>query len=263
MARTEQAAYQTKLSPQDYPATLFREFEYDLGQINIHVCAADAALREYTARVLETPAFLRLSVQRWGHRHLNPNELNINRMLDLSYASHIALLLSRMDQLCQRVRRHPFVNMNRSSEAQGDFLRKTLWLVLVSQSETKLSNPLDSATVEMHLGSAEVRRFDAFRGLRNDELHAGDRAVLVSDNADRLLHPRFVEVLDCSKTLQVIARRLCRALSGTPTLITPILVKRFGSLKPARRKNAASSALAQEFMLEAKEVQQVIHELVW
>jgi hypothetical protein len=107
MARTEQAAYQTKLSPQDYPATLFREFEYDLGQINIHVCAADAALREYTARVLETPAFLRLSVQRWGHRHLNPNELNINRMLDLSYASHIALLLSRMDQLCQRVRRHP------------------------------------------------------------------------------------------------------------------------------------------------------------
>lgn len=251
------------LSRDDFPGELFRSFKYELGQINIHVCVADAALLEFEARARESREFLKDSVRRHGHRNLNVAALNVELALDLSYASHIALLLSRMDQLCQRVRRHPVINRELSGSAEGDFLRKALWLILVSHGDTKLPKPIDTRTTEQLLGKVEVQKFDAFRNLRNDQLHAGEGKVDELSLTAALQHPRFAEVLECSKTLQTLARRLCRALAGSPEALAPVLDRRFGLLKASRRRNAAMSALVQDYLLDKDEVPAVLSELAW
>ena len=259
MKSSRESAKIPEIKPSEFPAALFRSFERELGRFNIQLCVADAALQDFAIRVSTSPNILKDRVRRSGHHNLNTAELRVDLALDFSYISHISLLLSRMEQLCQSLRRHPYVNRDLNSSAQGDFLRRTLWVILQSRSDTKIETPLDTGVLDEHLLPSNVTRFYAYRKLRNDLFHAGESATAAPSTS---LHPRFADVLQCSKSLQSLARALCRALIDKPRLIR-ILERRFRALAPARRRNAAISALTQEYLLDATEAQAVLLEIAW
>jgi hypothetical protein len=251
------------LKPLEFPGALHRSFEFELGQINVQMCALDAALLEFSERVREAPGFLKDSVWRHGHRNLAAGQLDLGRALDLSYGAAVALLLSRLDQLCSRIRRHPFIDREQSSLAKGDFLRKTLWLILASHGHSALATPLKKDVVELYLTKADITKFDSFRLRRNGRLHAGDSEDADEEEADAAWHPRFADVLDCSKTLQRLARSLCLSLSGEPLALAPTLSTRFGRLPAGRRRNAALAALIQDYLVDEARAHPVISILSW
>lgn len=245
----------TKLKTRETPGSIYRRFENDLGYINTHLCIADAALRDFAASSRSTPDFVRNRVRANGHGRLNVGVLTIDAMLELSYSSHIALLLGRVASLCSSLRQHPLVNRSLSQHAQGDYVRRALWVVVQSQGEKPIPTPIEDALIHTYLAQGVLSEFDRLREARNAQLHA----VL----SNRSSPTRFGEVLASSKVSQQLCRRLCRALSGPPSAIAGALEKRFGGLKSSRRRNAARAAAEQEYLLDSADVEGILSDLAW
>jgi hypothetical protein len=246
----------TRLERPQLPSVLLADLRKDLGRINAQLCVADVALLEFADLIRRDPAVLRESVRRRNHYNLAISTLDIASTLNLSYASHIALLLSRADQLCQRLRQHPTVDPSLRGAAEGDFMRKTAWLIVASY-DTSVPCPIPDVILHQHVRKGVVLRFDDFRTGRNEQMHgaAGGSAFA------RPLS--FADVLQCSKTIQDIARDLCRALSGPIDIISESMRIRFRMLPKNRRRAAAAAALSQNFLLDCLEVEQVLSDLAW
>lgn len=244
------------------PGELFRKFKRELGLINVQLCVVDAALCEYGERVT-TSAALAKSVQYNGHYRLNPSQLNMDRALDLGYLSMVALLLSRMDQLCRVVRNHSVLDQNLRNKQKGDYLRKTVRLVLECRHNANPTNPIDNATLESCIGTSQRTIFDKYLDMRNAELHALEGIIPVHADGTNVLDLRFRNILECSKALQSIAEKLCHSLSGPPLSLIPDMRIRFGEQLGERRRNATKCALEQDYLLDGREVEMVLHDMGW
>lgn len=92
--------------------------------------------------------------------------------------------------------------------------------------------------------------------MRNTHFHA-------PTSRDDVTRTRFSEVLECSKALQRISKRLCRALGGPPKVLARMLSKRFGNLPGGRRRHAARATLEQEYLLDGADINGILFDLAW
>lgn len=247
-----------RLEAPDFPATLHAAFEDELGYINTHLCIADTALRDFESAAHRDTKFVARRVRLNGHRRLNTDVVQLKNAMDLSYASHVALLLGRMAALCDRVRAHPLVDARLNEVAKGDYFRKALWVVLQSQQANTISCPVDDTTIAKHVSTSSLSTFDRFRVMRNTQFHSS-----APSSAQHTEVTRFPDVLACSKALQELSRGLCRALAGPLPEVATVLTKRYGNLPPGRRRHAAHAALQQQYLLDATDIHGVLFDLAW
>lgn len=245
-----------KLQREDFPAAIERDFRHELGRINIHLCFGDCALREFAHSVVSGPDRLRRSLRAAGHRNLEPSEISVSLALNLGYSAHLAFLLSRLDILCQRLRRHPWVDKELNNAAKGDYLRRTLWVILQTISDSKIITPMEQDHTHHYLSQGALEDYDQCRTHRNDSLHS-------DTDSGEFIAPRFQTVLGLSKSLQVLAREICRTLSTDLQRTEEAIWHEFKHLSGPRRRNAVFSALRQEFLLDGADAEQVISQLAW
>lgn len=280
-----------KLATEALPASIFSNFKLELGLVNSHLCVIDTALQDLIQACQppeSTKTYLRSRTRAHGHRRLSTDTLDIGFAQRLAYISQIALLLSKLEQLCRSVRRHDLVSAELNDRAKGDFLRKCLWSLAASRESRSIPNPIDNSTATRYVPALDLALFDHYRLTRNDTLHASDsqqdpaseagnsqREALVEEikslNCDhtygQLPSPgqrlSFADVLLLSKSTQSIARSLCRSLADPRRDLLPEIRRRFGNQKPERRRNAAVAFLAQDYLLDDIEIRALLSEDAW
>lgn len=280
------------LRQEQLPVDIFRRFKKELGEVNTHLCLVDAAIQDFVLghkQALDKSAFLLQRTRKHGHRRLATEKLDLLFAVRLAYISQIALLLSKLEQLCRVIRKHALINIQFAELAGGDFLRRTLWLVAVSRTSVKLPTPIDNAVAFDYLDSLDLFVFDYYRTMRNLELHSVSGAAKKDPKADAkgsldkiyseidLSRCRselgyaptlngeitFNDVLVVSKMCQRIARSLCRSIVDTQRDILPELRRRFGNQTPDRRRYAAKAVLFQTFLLDIADIEGILYDLAW
>lgn len=198
----------------------------------------------------------------------------------LAYTSQIALLLSRLEQLCKVLRKHCLIDTRLSKLMEGDFLRRTLWLVAVSRKGDKLPTPIQDADAFLYVDPLDIAVFDYYRIMRNTELHAvvdadGNLTEVYSKIDLKRCKPElghvpilrgevnFSDVLVVSKNCQRIALSLCRSIVDPKRDILPELKRRFGNHSADRRRNAAKSLLTQSYLLDIADAEVILFDLAW
>jgi hypothetical protein len=169
-----------RLSPDELPLALFRSFKAELGEANAHLCIVDAALRDLAKGHLSSSnktEFLREHTRIHGHRHLATDKLRFEFALHLAYMSQVALLLTRLECLCDSIAGHSLVNQQIKDRLKGDFVRRALWLVAASRESSLPVSPIDDNTAQRYVGELDLAVVDSYRIMRNLELHAATSAV--------------------------------------------------------------------------------------
>ncbi len=265
------------------PVDIFNKFKMELGEVNSHLCLVDAAIQDFARSSRQSPdstAFLRQRTREHGHRNLSIDILNLEFSMRLAYTAQIALLLSRLEQLCKVLRKHSLIDTRLSELMEGDFLRRTLWLVAVSLKCEKIPTPIQDAEAYKYVAPLDLAVFDYYRIMRNSELHAvadaDDNLTEVYSKIDvkrcktelgyvPILHGEvnFRDVLMVSKCCQRIAHNLCRSIVDPKRDILPELKRRFGSHSADRRRNAAKSMMTQSYLLDIADAEVILYDLAW
>ncbi|BCO11387.1 hypothetical protein GEOBRER4_n2076 [Citrifermentans bremense] len=271
----------SRLPKEQLPVEMFRSFKKQLGEINSHLCIVDVALQDFVldhAHSEDSRAFIRQRALAHGHRRLGTDKLDLEFALGLAYTSQIALLLSRLEQLCHFVQKHGMINPKFKELMEGDFLRRTLWLIASSRKGEKVASPLPEEIAISYITPLDLAIFDFYRKIRNSELHAANNRDLTELRSkidmDRcrseLGHAptpqgdlSFKDVLVVSKTCQRIGRNVCRAVADPNRDIIPELKRRFGSHPVERRQNAARSLITHAYLLDEADVGLILSELAW
>lgn len=270
-----------ELPKDQLPLEMFRNFKRELGEINSHLCLVDAALQDFAlshVQSLDGPAFLHRQTLAHGHRRLVTDNLDLKLSLRLAYTSQIALLLSRLEQLCKVIQKHGLINPKLKELMEGDFLRRTIWLIASSRDGEKVTIPLPEEVAFRYISPLDLAVFDFYRKMRNAELHAAIGSDLTEFHSKiNLEHCRlelghvptpqsdlsFKDVLVVSKSCQRIGHSVCRAVVDPKRDIIPELKRRFGSHSVDRRQNAARSLMLQTYLLDVAEIGVILSDLAW
>ena len=283
----------SRLQRDQIPSEIFLRFKKELGEVNSHLCIVDAAMQRLAHDYARSPnkiEFLRLCTRCHGHRHLASDKLDFDFSIRLAYISQIALLLSRLEQLCRSIGKHPFINKNLKERMVGDFLRRAIWLVAASREGEKLPTPIEDSVTSRYLDPLDIGIFDFYRTMRNLELHPatpsspkndvnldqhGNLAAAYSKiDQDRCKAEfnytptlsdllSFRDVLLVSMSCQRIARSLCRSIVDPERDLLPELKRKFANQANKRRNNAARALLSQSFLLDSDEVEALVCDLAW
>ena len=267
------------------PGTLERSFRKDLGQVNPHLALADTAMRRLGAEMsqaADAKSFLRMAVKS-HHSRLYTDHLNFKIASALLYLSQIALIISRLDYLCDQLQQHPLVYPKSREIALGDFVRRTLFILLQSRSKDSIAQPLAAEIISLHIDSDGLSLLDYYRRIRNMQLHSysilfeksspgirqlGDldlnpASITPSTTPSQPCDINFNDVILCSKAAQNVARGLCCAMIDPTTELPSELIWRFGNLSPVRRNHAALGFLSQEFLLDEAAAKAILSSMSW
>ncbi len=274
------------ISHQSTPGDMERKFRVDLGAINPLLCLTDTALRRMEREIAsqgDPKKFLHTAVMAY-HPRLYTDHLNFQDACRLMYIAHVALIISRLDHLCDQLQRHQLVWPKVRELAQGDFVRKTLYLLLQSRTSDTIKQPMSPSVIDAHLEPVALSLMDYYRYIRNIQLHGQN---IVRDSEDDSLPKKannlnleqirakfgsvpsnsdsvaFIDVILCSKAAQSIAKGLCRAMIDMAKELSPELKRRFGNVPAERRRHAAAAFLRQEFLLDDREVNGLLFEMSW
>ncbi len=269
------------------PSEIERNFRSILGRLSPHLCLLDVAAENFALQMRQTKhaePFLRQQAKHFGHTRLYTAHLQFSTAQRFMHLSHIAYIFSCGDALCRQLRSHPYIKarMDPGVAPKGDFLRKTLYLLLQASSPKKgRTNPVSDSELTNVLGNASFSLVDYYRLVRNDELHAAEEnGETTSDtrfgdlpmreiqkqygiSPRRPSEIQFDDVLLCSRAWQDISRRLCSQIFGVEDYIVPALRKRVGNDCGARRENGARALLRQEFLLEEVLIDDILSNLGW
>jgi hypothetical protein len=269
------------LPPDERPGAIERRFRQAIGAVNPSLVLLDTALRDFEEARASSPdgvEFLRARARARGHR-LFGDRLSLPRARQLLFAAELGLLLSELDALCTQLRRHQAVNpAARDQKGKGDYVRRTVLVLLQSRVDEELSSPIEDEWLHSCISPVSIAIFDYYRSIRNTELHAlrhdelGANFAKIDLTACRAEYGevpsaparvRFKDIVLASKVIQSIARSLCRAIFDPQRDLKAELVKRFGALSAERRRNGARAALAQDYLLDDTAIDVLLDELAW
>lgn len=273
------------LISQPYPHEIDKDFRSELGRINPLFCLLDVATARFASELASGghPAeFIRAEAKRFDHHRLYTDAIKFTDSRRFLFVSHIAFLLTCAEAACRRLQRHPIVNKNELNKNEGDFVRRTVRIVLLTATGENVLNPAPLRDIHNLIGEAAFATVDYYRLVRNAELHARhvedrDRSPdeahqslpidsIVREYKRRPSTPleiQFSDVLLCSLALQDMVRRLCAGLLGVDNHIIPHLLKAFGVLPKKRRANAAFAFCQQELLLDEHQAKSVIESIGW
>jgi len=280
------------LRKEQLPVEIYRKFKKELGEVDSHLCLIDAAIQDLALAQKESPngaAFLRQRTLEHGHRRLSTDNLDLHFAMRLAYTSQVALLQSRLEQLCRILKRHCLINVKLNEVAEGDFLRRTLWLIAASREDEKLPATIEETIALRYVDSLDLAVLDYYRIMRNLELHAVSDAkgncsrAAADDNLTGYYSKidvnrckselgyvptlkgemSFIDVLIVSKSCQRVARSLCRSIINPQRDVEPELRRKFGSFAADRRLNAAKALMNQTYLLDVADVEALLYSLAW
>lgn len=273
------------LIPRPYPHDIDKDFRSELGRINPLFCLLDVATARFASEITSArhPAgFIRTEAKRFDHHRLYTDGIKFTDSRRFLFVSHIAFLLTCAEASCRRLQRHPLVNKNELNQNEGDFVRRTVRIVLLTASGEHVPNPVALSDVQNLIGEGTFATVDYYRLVRNAELHA--RSIDEKDRSPEEAHRslpsdiifkqykrrpsapsaiNFHDVLLCSLALQDMVRRLSAGFLGVERHVVPHLNKAFGALPEKRRANAGLAFCEQELLLDEHEAKSVIASLGW
>lgn len=268
---------QNLLNSTNMPRTIELSFRKELGDINPQICLIDVAM-SYFASNLENshnqPGFLKKSTSKHGHPGLYTDHLNFSDSRRVGYVAMLALIQSKADSFCRKIQNHPCLDQECKSQAKGDFLRKTIFVIIKSSySNIKPSNPVVENDFSIFIDNNNLLLIDYYRTIRNEQLHnfqkkgQNDTLLKLYEKIDigKTNHnfkmvpnrPDDIDIKDIilfSKVWQKIAKDIAKSFIDFDKYVVSYLRKTFGNLKPPRRDNAVKQFLRREFLIDEAEV---------
>lgn len=265
------------LDSTNMPRSIELAFRKELGSINPLVCLMDIAMSSFALNLESSKnklRFLRKEAAKHGHSGLYTDHLNFHDSHHVSYNAMFALIQSKSDSFCRRIQNHPCLNQDYKSEAKGDFLRRTIFVIIKSSyPDISPSNPVDQNDFDFFIDINDMFLIDYYRTIRNEEFHNSghnkkndhlinlyEKINIYETNEKFDIMPKKPEAIDIkdvilfSKVWQKIARDIAKWFINFDNYVVEYLRKRFGRLKHSRRDNAVRKFLSHEFLFDESEI---------
>jgi hypothetical protein len=281
---TNKMVQQNLLNSTNTPRAIELSFRKELGIINPQLCLMDVAMSFFSTNLENSnnkSRFLRKEASRHGHPSLYTDHLIFDDSRRVGYVAMLALIQSKADAFCTTIQNHPCLGQNYKSLAKGDFLRKTIYVVIKSSHpNVSPSNPVEPNDIAGILDNNNLLLIDYYRSIRNDKLHSsstrGTNANLLKlyEQIDldmtkkefKLIphHSGIIDIKDIilfSKVWQKVAKDIARSFIDLNKYVVCDLKKKFGNLKFQRRDNAVKQYLSREFLLDNYKISVLVNNL--
>lgn len=259
-------------------------FRRELGDINPLVCLMDVAMSSFSLKIDNNhnkSKFLKKEVAKHGHVGLYTDHLNFADSRHVGYIAMLALIQSKADSFCAKIQNHECLNQEYKSQAKGDFLRKTIFVIIKSSYPNLApSNPVVENDFDFIIDNNDISLVDYYRSIRNEELHnsllskRNDSLIKLYERIDldkthknfKILpkHPELIDIKDVilfSKAWQKLAKDFAKSFINFDIHVIDYLRKKFGNLKQSRRDNAVKQFLQREFLFEEPEITNLTRDL--
>ncbi len=265
------------------PGKIERHFRRDLGDVNPHMCIVDVAvsslLKQARISSQDDLKFITETAKEYNHPRLHIEKLNICDVSYFVYISHVTFINSRAELACKQVRQLEGMLKKAKEHAEGDFLRKTIYVIKASKEGKE---KLDKATavdeeINSIVGTLNVSIIDYFRELRNTQIHMAERESKnikearrhVSDeealreygaslSASGLLTAS--DILLLSKVWQKVIKDICRNCLDNTKVYQELKELYRGISNKERRLNKIRQTLKQEYLQTDSDIKYLMYE---
>ncbi len=266
------------------PRTIELAFRRELGDINPLVCLMDVAMSSFALNIDNNhnkSKSLRKEIAKHGHTGLYTDHLSFADSRHVGYIAMLALIQSKSDSFCTKIQNHECLNQEYKSQAKGDFLRKTIFVIMKSSyPNVSPSNPVVQNDFDFIIDNNDISLVDYYRSIRNEELHNSlsnkkndsliklyEKIDLNKANNNFKIVPKKPELIDIkdvilfSKVWQKLAKDIAKSFISFDKHVVGYLRKKFGNLKQSRRDNAVKQFLQREFLFDEPEITNLTRDL--
>jgi hypothetical protein len=244
---------------------MLKSFMKDLGAVSTSFGVIQTALRVFITTEFDSSNNWTRTATRHvrliGHRNLNLSAVNPKDLEPLVFKSANALIWVCFEKLCNDIMANVPAEMKTGLE--GDPFDRTIRMLSSRFRVEHTGLSLDHIEGVSRLDDADVETIKKGKLHRNVDFHGKKKSS--SKNkltvADRNMS--YEDLISFSESLQRVARILCLSHGLICPNLGEVLERKYGGQNEARRRNASSAFLAQEFLLDVPTIDRVLAHLGW